>query len=77
MHWTTLIVNQLIKSEGVLINGMMKAPPLIHGLVLLPRKTRVVSPPRIVDLRERSIVLLPKIIKSVHLLDKSVVSAQD
>jgi hypothetical protein len=52
---------------GVLIMGLMRGPPLIQWLVLLPRKIRVVSPPRIVSLRKRSIGLLPKVVESVHL----------
>jgi hypothetical protein len=52
---------------GVLIMGLMRGPPLIHWLVLLPPKIRMVSPPSIVSLRERSIGLLPKVIESINL----------
>jgi hypothetical protein len=31
--------------RGVLIMGLMRGSPLIHWLVLLPRKIRMVSPP--------------------------------
>jgi hypothetical protein len=53
--------------RGVLIMGLMRGPPLIHWLVLLPRKIMMVSPPRIVSLRERSTGLLPKVIESINL----------
>jgi hypothetical protein len=53
--------------QGVLIMGLMRGPPLIHWLVLLPRKIWMVSPPRIVNLREWSIGLLPKVIESIDL----------
>jgi hypothetical protein len=46
--------------------------PLIHGLVMLPRKIRVVSPPRAVGLREWSICLLSIIIESVHLFHRAL-----
>jgi hypothetical protein len=54
--------------QGILIKGLMTPPPLIHWLVLLSWKIRVVAPPRIVSLRKGSIGLLPKVVKSVHLL---------
>jgi hypothetical protein len=53
--------------QGVLILGLMRGPPLIHWLVLLPKKIRMVSPSRIVSLREGSIGLLPKVIESIDL----------
>jgi hypothetical protein len=55
--------------------GHDEGPFLIHWLVLLLRKIRVVPPPRVVGLREWSICLFPIIIESIHFflqaLDKS------
>lgn len=53
--------------QGVLIMCLMRGPPLIHWLILLPRKIRMVSSLRIVSLREWSIGLLPKVIESIDL----------
>jgi hypothetical protein len=41
--------------RGGIDYGLDEGPPLIQWLVLLPRKIRVVSPPRIVSLRKWSI----------------------
>jgi hypothetical protein len=52
----------------VLILGMMRSPSLIHVLVLLPRKIRVVLQPMIVVLKIGYARLLPKVIENIHLL---------
>jgi len=44
--------------QGGIDYGLDEGPPLIQWLVLLPRKIRVVSPPRIVSLRKRNACFL-------------------
>jgi hypothetical protein len=53
--------------RGGIDYGLDEGPPLIHWWALLPRKIRMVSPPRIIGLREGSIGLLPKVIESINL----------
>jgi len=53
--------------QGGIDYGLDERTPLIHWLVLLPQKIRMVSPPRIVSLREWSIAMLPKVIESIDL----------
>jgi hypothetical protein len=52
---------------GVLIMDLMRGPPLIHWLVLLSQKITVVSPHRIVSLREGSIGSPPEVVENVQL----------
>jgi hypothetical protein len=58
-----MVGNRLRESRRVLIVSMMRSSFLIRRLVLLPRKIRVVLPPRIVGLKIWSIRLLLIIIE--------------
>jgi len=60
------------ETQGVLALGMMRGFSLVHGLALLPWKIWAVPPPRIVELEEWSLCLLPIVVESVHLFHRAL-----